>query len=72
MKTVDVEELRDDLAALLESMDGFGLLVTRDGKPIARVVPPDANSQVLLYGRLAGKLKITGDIMSTGEWVEGA
>ncbi len=51
--------------ALLENLDADGLIITKDGKPIARVVPyPQAEAD--LIGSLRDKVKIRGDIVTTG------
>lgn len=59
---------------LLDRLDDDGLVITRDGVPYAKVVRlegtdrdggPTAFSR--LNGILKGKIKINGDIMSTGE-----
>ena len=59
---------------LLDRLDDDGLVTTRDGVPYAKVVRledtvrdggPTAFSR--LNGILKGKIKINGDIMSTGE-----
>ncbi len=42
--------------------------VTKRGKPVARLVPIEPEPEHPLFGYLAGKGKITGDIVaSTGE-----
>ena len=51
--------------ALLDRLDAEGLIVTKHGKPVARVFPfdqPCAN----LIGSLQHKIKIRGNIFSTG------
>ena len=59
---------------LLDRLDDDGLVITRDGVPYAKVVrlqgtvrdgSPTAFSR--LNGIMKGKIKINGDIMSTGE-----
>jgi len=39
------------------------VLITKRGKPLAKLVPPDEKSNNLI-GRLAGAIRITGDIES--------
>ena len=65
---------RKILSALLFSflLTGFGLaqaqtirVITKHGKPVARLTPFSADSASLI-GALAGKVRITGDILSTG------
>lgn len=70
MKTVDIGEFEQHPGELLSELEPFGLLITKDGEPFLRVVRADANPQVLLYGRMKGRLEVLGDIYSTGEWVD--
>jgi antitoxin (DNA-binding transcriptional repressor) of toxin-antitoxin stability system len=39
------------------------VLITKRGKPLAKLVPPDDKPPDIL-GRLAGKIEILGDIVS--------
>jgi prevent-host-death family protein len=39
------------------------LLITKRGKPVAKLVPPD-EAPAHIMGRLAGKIEILGDIVS--------
>ena len=51
--------------ALLDTVGPEGLVITKHGKPVAKLIPVGAGSADLL-GALEGKLEITGDILSTG------
>ena len=65
MKTIGAAEFRKRCLALLDNLDAEGLIITRRGKPVARVVPyhqPCAD----LIGSLRNKIKIRGDIVATG------
>jgi antitoxin (DNA-binding transcriptional repressor) of toxin-antitoxin stability system len=42
-----------------------GIIVTKRGKPIARVMPIRVKSRGLI-GSMKGKIKIKGDILTTG------
>ena len=42
------------------------ITITKRGKPIARLVPVDAEPQVI-FGRLKGSGRVVGDILSAGE-----
>ncbi|HUI76430.1 MAG TPA: type II toxin-antitoxin system prevent-host-death family antitoxin [Bryobacteraceae bacterium] len=42
------------------------IVITKRGKPVARLVPVDDESPVI-FGRLKGTVRILGDIFSTGE-----
>jgi prevent-host-death family protein len=42
---------------------GEPILITKHGKPVAKLVPPQNNPDDI-FGYMAGKVKITGDIVS--------
>ena len=65
MKTIKISEFKERCLALLERLDPEGLLITKHGKPLARVVP-FAQDCASLIGSLKGKVKVNGDIMTTG------
>ena len=39
MKTIDAAEFKEQCLALLDNLDQEGLVVTRRGKPVARLIP---------------------------------
>jgi antitoxin (DNA-binding transcriptional repressor) of toxin-antitoxin stability system len=46
-------------------VDPDGIVVTKRGKPVAKLIPFGADSADLI-GSLRGKLRIKGEILSTG------
>jgi antitoxin (DNA-binding transcriptional repressor) of toxin-antitoxin stability system len=52
--------------SLLDHVDDQGIVITKHGKPVAKLVRIESSSSNLI-GALKGKLKIKGDIFSTGE-----
>ena len=66
MKRLNVSEFREQCLALLEELPADGVLITKRGRPIARLEPVRENDADLI-GALAGRLDIRGDILSTGE-----
>ncbi len=66
MKTLNVSEFREQCLGLLDKLPPEGVLITRRGKPIARVTPVRKNNADLI-GSMAGMFEIHGDIFSTGE-----
>jgi antitoxin (DNA-binding transcriptional repressor) of toxin-antitoxin stability system len=72
MKTIGAASFKAHCLRILDSLDPEGIVVTKHGKPVARVLPiPDEPHE--LIGSLKGKIKIKGDIMSTGsKWEAGA
>jgi len=59
---------KEQCLALLDSLDADGIVITKHGKPVAKLVPLESESEELI-GVLADKLVIRGDILSTGsDW----
>ena len=56
---LDIQQLRSNLDAVAAGL-------AKRGKPIARLVPI-AQEPPVVFGRLKGSARITGDIFSTGE-----
>jgi antitoxin (DNA-binding transcriptional repressor) of toxin-antitoxin stability system len=56
---------KEQCLALIDSLDQDGIIITKYGRPVARLVPVTHQSGELI-GSLAGKLTISGDILSTG------
>lgn len=68
MREIPAGKFKEQCLALLEQVDPDGIIITKRGKPIAKLIPLAADSASLI-GSLRGKLKIKGEIMSTGvEW----
>ena len=75
MKSVGAAYFKEHCLELLAHLDAEGLIITQDGKPIAKVIPHEEipceqkdcewNSADLI-GSLRGKITIHGDIFSTG------
>ncbi len=65
MKTIKISEFKERCLALLEKLGPEGLVITKHGKPLAKVVPFERSSAELI-GNLKDKLKVKGDIMTTG------
>jgi prevent-host-death family protein len=66
MKQLNVSEFREQCLALLDGLPAEGVVITKRGKPVARLVPVQ-NNDADLIGSLHGELKIKGDVFSTGE-----
>ena len=65
MKQIAAAKFKEQCLSLLDEVDQDGLVITKRGKPVARLIPIGADSASLI-GALAGKLRIKGDILSTG------
>ena len=65
MKEIGAAKFKEQCLALLDQLDSDGLIITKRGKPVARVVPYDSQGADLI-GSLRHKLKIRGDLFTTG------
>lgn len=65
MKTIKITEFKQHCLSLLEGLDPEGLVITKHGRPLAKVFPFEKGPANLI-GSLKGKIKVKGDIISTG------
>ena len=65
MKRIAAAKFKAQCLALLDSVDPEGVVITKHGRPVARLVPASSDPAALI-GALAGKLKIKGSVLSTG------
>ena len=65
MKTIGAAKFKEQCLALLDQLDAEGLVVTKHGKPVARVIPFEQQSAGL-FGSLRHKIKVRGNILATG------
>lgn len=61
-------QFKEQCLQVLDELAPEGVVITKRGKPVARLVPFE-RSGVHLIGALKGKIRVLGDIMSTElEW----
>jgi len=65
VKRIGAAQFKAQCLALLDRLTPEGLVITKHGKPVARVIPYSRPSGDLI-GALKEKLEIHGDIISTG------
>jgi prevent-host-death family protein len=65
MKKVAAAKFKEQCLSLLDHLDADGIVVTKHGKPVARVLPIETASAELI-GSLRGKIRVKGDLLSTG------
>ena len=65
MKTVPAAKFKAQCLALLDSVDPDGIIITKHGKPVAKLIPVHTDSAKLI-GSFKGKIKIKGNILTTG------
>ena len=63
--TMGAAEFKEKCLALLDEVGPEGIVVTKHGKPVAKLIPIRAASKDLI-GSLRGKIQISGDILTTG------
>jgi antitoxin (DNA-binding transcriptional repressor) of toxin-antitoxin stability system len=66
MKTIAAARLKERCLDVLDDLDEEGVVITRGDKPVAKIVPWKQSSKELI-GALKGRVKIRGDILSTGK-----
>ena len=65
MKTVPAAKFKEQCLAILDRVDAEGIIITKHGKPVAKLVPVHTEGANLI-GCFKGKIKIKGDILTTG------
>ena len=65
MKKVAAAKFKEQCLSLLDRLDPEGIVITKHGKPVARVLPVERASAHLI-GSLRGRIRVKGDIVSTG------
>jgi prevent-host-death family protein len=65
VKTVAAAKFKEQCLALLDRVDPDGILITKHGKPVAKLVPVHTDNAKLI-GSFKGKIKIKGNILTTG------
>ena len=68
MKQIAAARFKAQCLSLLDEVDPEGIVITKHGKPVAKLIPVGSDSASLI-GSLAGKVNIKGHILSTGvDW----
>jgi prevent-host-death family protein len=65
MKQIAAAKFKEQCLAILDRVEPEGIIITKHGKPVAKLVPLHSDSAHLI-GSLKGKVTIKGDILSTG------
>ena len=66
MKSIGAAKFKEQCLSLLDELSLEGIVITKWGKPVARVIPYPQDSSSLI-GILKDKITIHGDITTTGE-----
>lgn len=68
MKQIAAAKFKETCLALLDEVGPEGIVITKHGKPVARLIPFASDSSNLI-GALSRKVTIRGNILSTGaDW----
>ena len=65
MHTIGAAKFKAQCLALLDHLDPDGVVITKHGRAVARLVPYEQESGRLI-GALKGKIAVRGDVTSTG------
>ena len=65
-KTIAASEFKAKCLKILERLDPPGVIITKRGRPIAKVIPIQLEDNLKLVGSMKGKIKIKGNLFSTG------
>ena len=66
MKSIGAAKFKEQCLSLLDQLDDDGIIVTKHGKPVARVVRWDRQNSDLI-GCLRHKITVKGDILAAGQ-----
>ena len=64
-ETIGAAKFKEQCLALLEELPPEGIVITKHGKKLARLIPYRESSAELI-GALAQKIEVSGDLVSTG------
>jgi len=67
MKTIPAAKSKAQCLSLLDRVTPEGIVITKHGKPVAKLIAISAESGALI-GSLKGKIQIKGNILSTGTY----
>jgi prevent-host-death family protein len=65
MEQIAAAKFKEHCLSILDHVAPEGLVITKHGRPVAKLIPIRAESADLI-GSLKGKLRVKGDILSTG------
>jgi antitoxin (DNA-binding transcriptional repressor) of toxin-antitoxin stability system len=75
MQTIGAARFKEQCLAILENIDSDGIVITKRGKPVAKLMPlPERRGNGDLIGVLRDEVFLPGDVklddfFATGDWV---
>jgi prevent-host-death family protein len=61
-------KFKEQCLSLLDHLDPDGIVITKHGKPVARLIPIESGRPELI-GSMKGKVRVTGDVFSNRDQV---
>jgi prevent-host-death family protein len=65
MKKIAAAKFKEQCLAILDHLETEGIVVTKHGRPVARVIPFRDEPSALI-GALRGRVEVHGNILGTG------
>ena len=65
MKHMGAAQFKQECLSVLDRLSPEGIIITKHGRPVAKLIPLGTDSASMI-GCLKGKLKIRGNVLSTG------
>lgn len=65
MQKINASKFKEQCLAILENLEPEGIVITKHGKAVARLVPASSDCAELI-GSMKDKIQIRGSILSTG------
>jgi antitoxin (DNA-binding transcriptional repressor) of toxin-antitoxin stability system len=65
-QVMTMTEFKAKCLRVVDDLGPSGIVLTKRGRPVARVIPEGARSSRDLIGALRGKITVRGNLMSTG------
>ncbi len=65
MTHINASEFKAKCLSILDHLESDGIVITKHGKPVAKLIPMRSSSADLI-GSFKGKIRIKGNLLSTG------
>jgi prevent-host-death family protein len=65
MQQINASKFKEQCLSLLDDLSAEGIVITKRGKPVAKVIPIGSGCAAL-SGSMKGKLNTKGNLLSTG------
>jgi prevent-host-death family protein len=67
MPHISASQFKQRCLTLLDNLDPEGIVITKDGRPVARLIPARSDCADLI-GSMKGKIVVHGNILSTNSF----